>query len=112
MGVFSSLIGGLRVHTKITPLVFTLTSISRLSLVRFQPFYKRKSGLSWTWTTVERVKADERQRKSGEANDDGQRRTNNAALKIETSECNSIDESEIVISKPIRGHFGVITEHI
>ena len=60
MGVLSSPIGGLRVHTKITPLVFTLTSISRLSLVRFQPFFIREIGLSWTWT------AEGRRRTKGE----------------------------------------------
>ena len=47
-----------------------------------------------------------------ETKGEGQRRTNYAALKIENSGCNSINQSEIVISKPIRGHFGVITEHI
>lgn len=61
MGVFSSPIGGLRVHTKITPLVFTLTSISRLSLVRFQPFLLEKK---WPIVDVDdrRAKADERQK--------------------------------------------------
>ena len=111
MGALSSPIGGLRVHTKITPLVFTLTSISRLSLVRFQPFLLEK--LAYRGRGRQKGEGGRKAKieKFGEENDEGQRRTNYAALKI-VNRCNSINQSEIVISKPIRGHFGVITEHI
>ena len=73
MGVISSPIGGLRVHTKITPLVFTLTSISRpfLWFVFNLFFCIREIGLSWTWTDAVKGEGGRKAKieKFGEEND-------------------------------------------